>query len=428
MRIVYIAYGLLSPTKAHNLQTVQTADALAERGHEVTFVNPLLPADRRAGTELHLPRCRAVLVPAGGLFELHRTRTASGRFWSLFADRSLYALRAVRHARAARPDALVTRDLVVCYWLLAKRFLTRAPVAHELHSLEQVMFDAEEVAASPDPELTRRMRSLAATDFAGHQDDRSLLGTLYKRFLHRIENATLRRVPVVLPLTRVTARRLEHEHGVARSVAVPSGHSFDCPPPADKAALRRALGLPVGPKLAVYSGLSLSGKGIESIFEVARHLTSDCVLAVVGAGPDQRAGLAALRDERGLRSRILFLPRVEHRRVPDYLGAADLGLLLYPHTRSLAEFASPLKLVEYLACGLPVVATRLPGIEEIVQDGVNGRLVAPGDPREAAAVIDETLRSPSLLAALAAGARSTSLEYTYERRAERLEDALCIST
>jgi glycosyltransferase involved in cell wall biosynthesis len=63
-----------------------------------------------------------------------------------------------------------------------------------------------------------------------------------------------------------------------------------------------------------------------------------------------------------------------------------------------------------------------------VEDGVNGRLVAPGDPREAAAVIDETLGSPSLLAALAAGARATSLEYTYERRAERIEDALCIST
>lgn len=411
MRIVYVAYGLLSPTKAHNLQTVHTVEALAARGHDVTFVNPVLPVDRDGPGELNLPRCRTVLLPAGRLFELHRSLTPRGRFWSLFADRSLYALRALPRVRAERPDFVVTRDLVACAWLVAARRLTRTPVAYELHSLEQVMFDGETPATS---ELARRVRALTTGDFAGHQDDPSLPGRLYKRFVRRLENATLRRVPVVLPLTGVTARRLEREHGVARSRPLPSGHAFAPGPPPDRAAL----GLPTRGKLAVYAGLSLSGKGFESLLEVAALLRSDSTIVVLGAGAELVAACAS--------PRIVFVPRVEHRRVADFLRAADLGLLLYPRTRALAEFASPLKLVEYLACGLPVVATRLPGIEEIVRDGVNGRLVVPGDPAEAAAVIDETLADDALLARLAAGARATASEYTYERRAERIE--ACIST
>jgi glycosyltransferase involved in cell wall biosynthesis len=107
-----------------------------------------------------------------------------------------------------------------------------------------------------------------------------------------------------------------------------------------------------------------------------------------------------------------------------YLEAADIGLLLYPATQYLAQFSSPLKLVEYLACGLPVVATRLPSIEEAIDDGVNARLVAPGDPEAAAAVIASTVRDPVRLDRLSAGALRAAADYTYARRAERIEEAL----
>ena len=428
MRIVYVAYGLISPMKAHNLQTVYTVNALAARGHDVKFVNPRLPADR-AARDVNLPRCETVLLRAGGLFELHRSLTARGRFWSLFADRSIYALRALRHVRTARPDVVVTRDLVVCFWLLVSRFYTRAPVVYELHSLEQVMFDAgDDDDVRVDADLLRRVRALAATDFAGHQNDSSRLGELYKRFVRRLEDATLRRVPLVLTLTDATAQRLEREHSVRLCRTLPSGQAFGPRAADDTTALRRRLGLPLGRNLAVYAGLSLNGKGIELLFVAAAHLTSDCAIVVIGADRAHCTALEALRDERGLHSRIIFVPRVEHRVVRDYLQACDLGLLVYPPTRAFAEFASPLKLVEYLACGLPVVASRLPSIEEIVRDGVNGRVVPPGDARAAAAAIDELLGDEALVARLAAGARSAATEYAYERRAERIEDALCIST
>jgi glycosyltransferase involved in cell wall biosynthesis len=438
LRIAYVAYGLVTPARAHNLQTVSTVDALAARGHDLLFVNSLLPADRATDDARNLPACETILIPAGRLFELHRRLTPHGRFWSLFADRSLYAVRALRRVRVARSDAIVTRDLVVCLWASA---LTRKPVAYELHSLEQVVFAASDESDLSDAELVRRMRELAVTDFAGHQDDPSMLGRLYKWFLRRLEDAALRRATVVLPLTATAGRRLGADHRVARWQKVPSGHALPTAPRVDRAELRRRLGVPLDRPLAVYAGLSLNGKGIESLYAVAAQLASDCAIVVVGPDDEQCAALAALRDERGLGTRLLFVPRVEHDRVADYLRACDVGLLLYPRSRALGEFASPLKLLEYLASGLPVVATRLESIEEIVVDGVNGRLVPAGDAAAAAAAVDGLLGDERLLARLAAGGQATAEHFTYDRRAERIdtavrdalvrrpeEAALCIST
>jgi glycosyltransferase involved in cell wall biosynthesis len=424
MRIVYIAYGLISPTKAHNLQTVHTVDALVARGHGVTFINPCLPPDRAVpAAERHLPNCPTVLLRAGRRFELHRRVTAKGRFWSLFLDRSIYALRTLRHVRAARPDVVVTRDLVVCFWLLAAQFVTRAAVGYEAHTLEQVMFDSPDEPA-PNDDRARRLGALIATDFAGHQDDTSWPGRMYKRFIRAVENRTIQRAHVVMTLTGGMADRLAADLNIRRPRRVPSGQAFPFPSPVDKARRRAELGLPLDRKIAVYTGLSLHGKGFESVFAVARHLPPDCLIVVLGADARICRGLAALRDEWGLRRQLAFVPRVDHDRVRAYLEAADIGLLLYPATQYLAQFSSPLKLVEYLACGLPVVATRLPSIEEAIDDGVNARLVAPGDPEAAAAVIASTVRDPVRLDRLSAGALRAAADYTYARRAERIEEAL----
>ena len=92
--------------------------------------------------------------------------------------------------------------------------------------------------------------------------------------------------------------------------------------------------------------------------------------------------------ERGLGTRVAFAGRVE--RVEDALRAADL--FVFP---SVFE-ALGIALVEAAACGLPAVASRTGGIVDVVEDGVSGRLVAPGD----AAALAEALLGLSGDAAL----------------------------
>jgi glycosyltransferase involved in cell wall biosynthesis len=144
---------------------------------------------------------------------------------------------------------------------------------------------------------------------------------------------------------------------------------------------------------------------------------------VLGEQPETCARLADLCCELGV-SGIVFSPQVPHGQVADYLLAADLGLLLYPPSSYLAEFSSPLKLFEYLACGLPVIATALSALQEIVEDGINGRLVAPDDPETIAAVIVETAGDERLLRRLGAGALASARRYHYVERARRIEAAI----
>jgi len=418
MKIVYIAYGLLTPTRAHNLQTVATVDALTERGFEVLFINPNLTP---SGSGMHLPKCAGVLLQAGKCFALHKRLTAKGRFWSLFLDRSAFALRCLRHVRAAAADVLVTRDVVVCFWMLLARFLTRLPVVYELHTLEQVMFAPGEASAG---ELARSVQSATASDFAGYQHDESWPGKLFERFIRRVENYTIRTARPVMVLTAAMARRLEREFGITNSRVVPSGHAFSQLPVLQGEDMRTRLGLPVHRRIAIYSGLSFHGKGLDLIFAVARHLPADCMIVVLGDTPETSARLAALSRELGLELNLLFIPSVPHQQVPAWLRSADAGLLLYPGSQYLAEFSSPLKVFEYLACGLPVIATRLAALEEVVKDGVNGKLVDSQDPRAAAAEIAAVLRDSQLLTRLGSAARQCAAEYHYSRRAERIAEAL----
>lgn len=86
-------------------------------------------------------------------------------------------------------------------------------------------------------------------------------------------------------------------------------------------------------------------------------------------------------------------------RSADYLTALDAFVL-----PSLWE-SFPISVLEAMACSTPVIATRVGGTPEAVEDRVSGRLFAPGDPADLATVMDEVLHDPAQLASLGRGGR-----------------------
>jgi len=88
------------------------------------------------------------------------------------------------------------------------------------------------------------------------------------------------------------------------------------------------------------------------------------------------------------------------------------------------RFTSPLKLFEYLAAGRPIVASRLPALEEVLVHEENALLVAPGDAAALAAAIDRVTRDPALALRLARRAFTDAERFTWARRAERLDAIL----
>jgi glycosyltransferase involved in cell wall biosynthesis len=130
-------------------------------------------------------------------------------------------------------------------------------------------------------------------------------------------------------------------------------------------------------------------------------------LLVVGDGPDRPA--LARRVQR-FGSRVHFTGFVPHVQVPAVLRHVDMFVL-----PSLYEDLSS-ALIEAMAAGLPVVATRVGGTADLVHDGVNGLLVAPRDP----AAISRVLADPAAAARLAAAARRTADAYAWPGLARKV--------
>lgn len=178
---------------------------------------------------------------------------------------------------------------------------------------------------------------------------------------------------------------------------------FSPAPAAERTMIRRALGLADGP-LVVYTGRLAPEKGVDLLLEAwpavqARFPAAR--LAILGAGPEE-ARLRELARARGVAPSVDFLGGLPD--VAPHLRAADVAVL-----PSRIE-GMPVALLEAMSCGLPVVATRVGGSAEVLEDEVAGRLVTPEDPAALAAGLAEALLDAGAAARRGAAARARVLD------------------
>jgi glycosyltransferase involved in cell wall biosynthesis len=164
-------------------------------------------------------------------------------------------------------------------------------------------------------------------------------------------------------------------------------------------------------------------KGQRHLIAAARLLADRGVafeLWFVGDGPD-RAELERLAADVPPPGRVAFLGQLTRDRVVDLLADADLLVAPSVPTASGKREGIPVVLIEAMASGVAVVASHLSGIPELVEDGVTGLTVAPGDETGLAAAIGALLDDPDRRAILAAaGRRRVEAEFDLDRNAARL--------
>jgi glycosyltransferase involved in cell wall biosynthesis len=117
---------------------------------------------------------------------------------------------------------------------------------------------------------------------------------------------------------------------------------------------------------------------------------------IVGEGPD-RPALEAEIERLGIGDRVRLLG--ERRDVPELLGAADVFVL------SSRSEGLPVSVLEAMVAGLPVVASRVGGVGELVEDEETGLLVAPGNPDELSTALERVLGDRELRRRLGAAGR-----------------------
>lgn len=181
---------------------------------------------------------------------------------------------------------------------------------------------------------------------------------------------------------------------VHNGIPVPS-----LPPDAERAgaraAARRELGVPPDGALLVAVGNLYPVKDHATLLR-AQALLPDVRVAIAGRG-EEEARLRALAAELGVAGRLHLLGLRDD--VDRILRSGDA--FVQP---SRSE-GLPLAVLEAMAAGLPVVATRVGGVAEAVLDGETGALVAPGDPPALAAALRDVLETPGLAATMGAAGR-----------------------
>jgi glycosyltransferase involved in cell wall biosynthesis len=180
--------------------------------------------------------------------------------------------------------------------------------------------------------------------------------------------------------------------------------------------------------VAVFSGAFRAWHGAIHLVDAIRRLRArgrmDITAVFIGDGPELPRVRAAAAGLDG----ITLIGAVPHADVPAILAAADIGVAPFDvaaHPSLAHEFHwSPLKIFEYMASGLPVVAPRIERLASIVSDGREGLLYDAANP-DALANALETLASASVREPMGAAARARAVaEFSWASHCRRLDDAM----
>lgn len=368
MRVLLINYELPPLGGGAGVASEQIALQMAALGHQVTILTSAhrsLPRrERRGGVEIRRIRTLRRGLDRSNLLEIGLFM-ASACFWALF------------HPKAETPDAVV-----------AFFGIPGGPPALLLSLRHRIPYVVS-LRGGDVPGLSSRIR-------------------LYHRVMRPLTLLVWRRAARVIANSR-------HAAQLARATApetvielVPNGVDSEAFAPID--AVRPGEGV----RMLYVGRLTRGEKGLDVLLRAVAELSGESGphLEIHGDGHD-RVELEALVRSLGLAHQVSFHGWADRAALPAIYRGADL------FTIASREEGMPNVVLEAMASGLPVVGTAIAGIEDLVVDGITGRLVPSEDPAAFAAAVRELAADPELRREMGrAGRRRVEADFTWRRVAE----------
>lgn len=356
----------------------------AGRIHDIT-ASAAMPQAQGAGRPAWL-RGAAVRMFDG----LHRLHAPTATRLNLLAKRTL--VRPFFRARADFEGALrdLPGDIIVAHDLPV------LPVAHEAAARRgaRLVYDSHELFAEQDL-------------------PRDVLDEW-----RRIEASLIGACDLVMTVNPSIADVLERRYGLANVEVILNAAPRQVAP-APSGRLRAALGLSPGIRMALFQGNLLPFRNLETLVRAGATLPAGTVLVLLGDGPELE-GLRTLVRSLGPRKRVLFHPRVEQADLAAFTTDATLGLIPYRATSLNTRLCTPNKLFEYVAAGVPILASDLPELRRIISGYGIGTVGPVEDPAALGQRIASALGDADRLASWRAATVRAAEELCWEVEEKKL--------
>ena len=210
---------------------------------------------------------------------------------------------------------------------------------------------------------------------------RSVLAALERRWAHRVD--------VIITVNEACAGLIARQLRVPRPAVVLNTPERWTPPVPRPDRIREALRLSPETSVILYQGQLNTDRGIEQAADAVLTLPG-AVLVLLGFGPREER-YRALTREAPYSGRVFHLPAVPPTELLTWTASADVLVMAIQPTSTNHEFATPQKMWEALAAGVPVVASDLPGMAEVVRETGAGYMCNPTSPASIAAALRKVL-------------------------------------
>lgn len=381
MKILYVSQCFsLFPTHAASVTTYEIVKGLAKKGHRVSVLVPYIEGTRENqpdSTEQTLLKNIEIKAAISIFINPAQENLLSSGLSSCL----LFGWLVVKALRRADYDVVIsmyhpTHLATLSAYLIAR--VLKLPFFVKVHDL---------VPDVADPHFLRRV---------------------YKKALFRLYSTLLKKGDFFLiPSVEWTNLAVKlYKVRKERVILFPNGvdvTKFN--PKADLKRLRSALGLD-DKKVILYIGRISRIRALDHLISAMPCIVREepkVRLLIIGNG-DEKSALIALSKSLDIDRFVFFLDEINHNVIPSYICLADVAvgpLTALPITIGTL----PIKVLEYMACGKPVVACYDGTSKDLIIDGFNGVLINPGEVNELSSALIKLLKDAEFAKSLGANAR-----------------------
>jgi glycosyltransferase involved in cell wall biosynthesis len=176
-------------------------------------------------------------------------------------------------------------------------------------------------------------------------------------------------------------------------VVVENGANIELFKPMDKTKSKLNIGLNPNKTYICFVGGLAPWHGVDYLIKAAPYVLEhrlDIYFLIVGDG-SMKKELVELADNLGIADNFIFVGNVPYDKVPSYINSSDIAVAPFVKERNSKIGLSPLKIYEYLSCSVPVVASDIRGVNELIKNSGGGLIVSPEDSYELANAIIKLL-------------------------------------